>query len=146
LTGSKIAAPVAGFASISLPGRKQALSKVDDFVARYAAAWNEADAERRKAAVSEVWAEDGVYANSSEEYRGHEQIEKAVREAYDDFIAKGFAFTVHEHREHHGCVRIVWHMVPQGGGAAAAIGTEFIVLDDSGRARTDHQFIEMSPA
>ncbi len=122
------------------------MSKVADFVARYTAVWNEADADRRLKAIAELWASDGHYANVSEEYRGHEQVDAAIREAYEDFILKGFTFKVHEYHENHDAVRIIWHMVPAGGGDVAAVGTEFIVLDADGLIRIDYQFMDVDPA
>ena len=39
-------------------------------------------------------------------------------------------------------VKFHWEMVPSGGGDAAAVGLEVLVLAEDGRIRTDHQFIE----
>ena len=122
------------------------MSSVEDFVGRYAAAWNETDAGLRRKAVGELWASGGYYANVNEEFRGHDEIARAIDEAYDDFIAKGFVFTVHKHQVNHEAVRITWHMVPAGGGDVAAVGTEFIILDADGRIRTNHQYIDVDPA
>lgn len=33
-------------------------------------------------------------------------------------------------------------MVPTGGGEVAGIGLEILILDEDGRIKTDHQFIE----
>lgn len=120
------------------------MTSVDDFVVRYAAAWNTSDTQSRGEAVRQIWAEDGVYVNEEREFRGHKEIEEALSQAYDAFVAKGFTFTAHEHRAHHDCVRITWHMLPEQGGEPAGIGTEFILLDRAGRVRTDHQFIELN--
>ena len=41
---------------------------------------------------------------------------------------------------HHGAIRIWWEMVTVADGQIAAVGQEFLVLDDDGRIRSDHQF------
>jgi hypothetical protein len=112
------------------------------FVERYIAVWNEPDPARRRKAVSEVWHEDGLYANTSREFKGHAGIEEAVTEAFDDFVAKGFAFRLHGHAVNHGTARLTWDMVPKDGGDTAARGTEYLVFAEDGRVLTDHQFPE----
>ncbi|MBB5935662.1 6-phosphogluconate dehydrogenase (decarboxylating) [Streptomyces zagrosensis] len=82
----------------------------------------------------------------SQEFLGHEKIVDAIDEAYEDFIAKGFAFTVHEYADNHDAVRITWHMVPAGGGPVAAVGTEYTILDKDGLIRIDDQFMVVDPA
>ncbi|GLY68653.1 nuclear transport factor 2 family protein [Amycolatopsis taiwanensis] len=120
--------------------------KTSEFVDRFARVWNEKDAETRRTAVAELWASDGHYANVSQQFRGHEEIDGAIREAYHDFVTKGFRFTVHDYHENHDAVRIVWHMVPAAGGTVAAVGTEHIIRDENGRIRSDYQFMDMNPS
>jgi hypothetical protein len=43
-------------------------------------------------------------------------------------------------------VRFNWEMVPAAGGAAAAVGFDFLVLGDDGRIRLDYQFLDRPPA
>ncbi|AEY85595.1 hypothetical protein SHJG_0318 [Streptomyces hygroscopicus subsp. jinggangensis 5008] len=117
----------------------------DEFVTRYAAVWNETDSGARRKAVADLWAEDGHYANVGQEYRGHEAVAQAIDEAYEDFVSKGFSFTVHSHLRNHDAIRIVWHMVPTGGGDVAAVGTEFITVDAAGRILTNYQFMDIDP-
>jgi hypothetical protein len=118
------------------------MSVDDGLVERYLAVWNESDPERRRKEVSEIWAADGLYANTGQEFHGHEGIEAAVTEAYNDFVAKGFAFRLHAHSVNHGAARITWNMAPKDGGDIAARGTQYLILAEDGRIRTDHQFPE----
>ncbi|MFF0630154.1 nuclear transport factor 2 family protein [Streptomyces sp. NPDC004296] len=122
------------------------MSDITDLVDRYTAVWNEADSSRRQKAIAELWADDGHYANIANEYRGHSKIHEAIHEAYEDFVAKGFAFTVHNYQVNHKALRITWHMVPSGGGDVAAVGTEFIVLGPDGLIESDYQFMDVEPA
>lgn len=48
--------------------------------------------------------------------------------------------------DHHNGVRFNWEMVPAAGGAAAAVGFDFLVLGDDGRIRLDYQFLDRPPA
>ena len=126
---------------------------------RYAALWMEPDAERRRRRIGELWAEDGVHLLQPPrelldaaaalgfalalEARGHEALEFRVARAYEEFVAPGeFVFRARDDAARLGdVVKFMWEMVPAGGGAAAGVGLEILVLDGAGRIRTDHQFI-----
>jgi hypothetical protein len=112
------------------------------FVERYIAVWNEPDPDLRRKAVAEIWHADGRYANTSRVFKGLAEIEEAVTEAYDDFVAKGFAFRLNAHAVNHNAARITWDMVPKDGGDLAARGTEYLVFAQDGRVVSDYQFPE----
>ncbi|MFD8961425.1 nuclear transport factor 2 family protein [Streptomyces anulatus] len=122
------------------------MSSSTALVDRYIAAWNEKDSDRRRQAVKDIWAPDALYANTGQEFRGHEGVETAVREAYEEFGAKGFVFRLNDYAQNHGALRITWDMVPAAGGPVAARGTEYLILDLDGLVSTDHQFPEALPA
>jgi hypothetical protein len=128
---------------------------------RYVAVWNEPDPDRRRAAVRELWAEDGTqvleppqeirtaaatvgfYSPVLEAY-GHEELEARVSRAYEEFIAPGeFVFRPREEASRlHDVVKFGWEMVPVNGGEPAGGGLEVLVLADDGRIRLDYQFID----
>ena len=54
-----------------------------------------------------------------------------------------FAFRARDNAARLGnLVKFNWEMVPVGGGQAAGVGLEVLILDDDGRIRLDYQFIE----
>ena len=134
---------------------------VQDLVRRYVAVWTEPDAGRRRKAIEELWAEDGVqtlqppeemrqtavslgFATAVLEARGHDALEFRVTRSYQEFIAPGeFTF---QSRGSVGrvenVVKFSWEMIPSGGGDPAGIGVEVLILDQDGRIRTDYQFVE----
>lgn len=77
---------------------------------RYVAVWNEPSPDARRAAVSALWAEDGVHVL--------QPPEDAVKAAGSLDIVPIFQASGHD-----------W-------------GTDFLVLDATGRIRADYQFIE----
>jgi hypothetical protein len=130
-------------------------------VGRYVAVWNEPDAELRRRAIHELWAEDGAhvlqppleirkaaagigFTSASLEARGHDELEVRVTRAYQDFVAPGeFTFRPRENADRlRNIVKFNWEMVPVAGGEAAATGLEILVLGEDGRITTDYQFIE----
>jgi hypothetical protein len=132
-----------------------------ELVGRYVAVWNEANAELRRKAINELWAEDGAhvlqppleiqkaaagigFASAALEARGHDELEVRVARAYQDFVAPGeFTFRPRDNAGRlRNVVKFNWEMVPVAGGEAAATGLEILVLDDDGRITTDYQFIE----
>jgi hypothetical protein len=132
-----------------------------ELVGRYVAVWNEPDAELRRKAIRELWAEDGAhvlqppleirkaaagigFTSAALEARGHDELEVRVTRAYQDFVAPGeFTFQPRENADRlRNVVKFNWEMVPVAGGEAAATGLEILVLGEDGRITTDYQFIE----
>jgi hypothetical protein len=121
------------------------MSDLTDLVDRYIAVWNEPDPERRRRGIAGLWTEDGVHFTPSLEARGYEALEARVAGAHDKWVkAGGFVFKpLSDVDGHHDAVRFSWQMVPAGGGEAAAVGFDFLILGDGGRIRFDYQFSEM---
>ncbi|MEU4601778.1 hypothetical protein AB0F43_02245 [Kribbella sp. NPDC023972] len=138
--------------------RKNAVA--EELADRYAAVWNEPDADARSKAVAALWTEDGVHlleppeeavkraeeldVAATFEARGHAALVRRVARAYDEFVRPGeFEFR----RE--GVVKVVrdmvklrWVMVPAGGGEAVGGGTDVLLLAPDGRITADYQFID----
>jgi hypothetical protein len=128
---------------------------------RYVALWNEPDADRRRAAVAELWTEDGAHIlqppqdvrdaaaapgiglTALFEARGHAALEARATSAHTEFIASGdYRFRRRDDVERLAdVVKFSWEMVTRDGEVAGA-GLEFLVLAPDGRIRTDYQFIE----
>jgi hypothetical protein len=75
---------------------------------------------------------------------GYDELEDRVARAYEEFVAPGaFVFRRRDDATRlENVVKFHWEMMPANGGEAAAVGLEFLVLDDDGRIRVDYQFIE----
>ena len=132
-----------------------------EIVERYVELWNEPDAERRRAAIRELWTDDcahiiqapedirdraaivGFYFPTLETH-GHEALEARVARAYEEFVAPGqYMFRLVGAAVRVGdAVKFGWEMVMADGGAPAGGGLDFLILDARGRIRTDYQFIE----
>ncbi|MGW4396837.1 nuclear transport factor 2 family protein [Amycolatopsis nivea] len=115
-----------------------------EFARRYVAVWNESDPAARRAAIASLWAEDGVQFTESAEYRGHQELERRVSEAFGEFVGgAGFVFrSAGDAVGHHGMVRFSTCMVPAAGGEVAWTGFVVAELGADGRIRRDCQFTE----
>jgi hypothetical protein len=115
---------------------------LDVFVGRYLEMWNEPDALRRRATVEALWRADATNSTASLHAVGHDEIFARVTRAHDAFVGtREHRFRLHEPpAAHHGAVRVWWEMVAVADGTIAALGQEFLVLDDDGRIVSDHQF------
>jgi hypothetical protein len=132
-----------------------------ELVRRYVAVWHEPDAELRRKAIRELWAEDGAhilqppqeirqaaaglgFPSTTLRARGHDALEVRVTRTYQDFVAPGtYTFQAQDNADRLGnVVKFNWEMVPAGGGEAAGAGLEILLLDEDGRITTDYQFIE----
>ncbi|MCX0243501.1 hypothetical protein [Streptomyces drozdowiczii] len=134
---------------------------VHELTDRYVAVWNEPDAERRRAAVRELWSADAVHVlRPPQEIReaaeglgfdrllleacGHEALDVRVTRAHEEFVAPGtFVFRSRGNADRlHDVVKFTWEMAPRDGGEAAGVGLEVLVLGPDGRIVSDYQFIE----
>jgi len=139
------------------------MSTIDphELASRYVAVWNQPDAQLRRTAIHDLWAEDGAhilqppqeiqkaatalgFTSTTLEARGHGALETRVTRAYEEFVAPGaFTFTPRDNAGRlHNVVKFNWEMVPTGGGDVAGAGLEILILDEDGRIKTDYQFIE----
>jgi hypothetical protein len=129
-----------------------------DLADRYVAVWNEPSPAARRAAVSALWAEDGVHVLQPPEEAvraaadldivpifqasGHDELTARVARAYEEFVATG-RMTFRRRGDVarvHDVVRLSWEAVSDG--EVLGWGTDFLVLDATGRIRADYQFIE----
>jgi hypothetical protein len=128
---------------------------------RYVAVWSEPDAERRRAAVRELWSADAVhilqppqemrqaaaglgFSGLVLEARGHKALEERVTRAYEEFVAPGtFEFRSCGDAERlNDVVKFRWQMVSRAGDDVAGTGLEILHLGADGRIVSDYQFIE----
>lgn len=116
----------------------------NDFARRYIAMWNEPDAELRRRAIAELFAPDSVHYTPTQEARGHAQLEARVTAAYQKWVEPGmYAFRAAPNANgHHNAVRFNWEMVALPSGEVVSVGFDFIVLDQEGLIRSDHQFVD----
>lgn len=130
-------------------------------VDRYVALWNEPDSDRRRAAITELWTEDGAHIlqppreirelaarpgiglTARLEARGHAALEARATSAYQEFVRDGqFRFRRRDNVERlDDLVKFTWEMVSTTG-ETAGIGLEVLILAPDGRIRRDYQFVE----
>ncbi|QEC49045.1 nuclear transport factor 2 family protein [Baekduia soli] len=117
------------------------MTDITDLVTTYIAVWNEGDADRRRALVAQAFSPDAAYLDPLMEGRGHDGIDAMVAGAQAQFPGHRFVLAGAPDA-HHDRVRFAWHLVPEDGGAPAAIGIDFATLDDDGRLRAVTGFLE----
>jgi hypothetical protein len=115
---------------------------MDALVDRYLAMWNEPDAAARRATIEAQWAPNAANYTATIDAVGYDAIEARVSAAHEKYVATGqHHFRLHQpYVAHHGAVRVWWEMATVVDGTVAAVGQEFLVLDDDGRIVSDHQF------
>jgi nuclear transport factor 2 (NTF2) superfamily protein len=118
---------------------------VKEMVGKYVASWGEPDPGIRRQVIAELWSAEAVYANAAAEFRGRDGIEKAVTEAWDMFMSKGFTTRVGRVDAHHDAVRYTWELYAPDGAGPVALGTQVVTLDEQGRMLRDFQFVDRAP-
>jgi hypothetical protein len=122
------------------------MTSVESILERYTLTWNEHDPARRRELAARLYAADAYYANQGGDYRGLDEVVRAVTRNYDGFLSKGFTFEMADGAAaHHDSVRVPWRMLGPDGTTVAAAGMQFLILDDSGLVASDHQFITQAP-
>jgi 2-hydroxychromene-2-carboxylate isomerase len=131
-----------------------------ELVTRYMKVWNEPSPEVRRAAVRELWTEDGVHIlqppeeavkiasrpgiglTATFQARGHEELTARVDSAHNEFVATGqMVFRLGgDVVQLHDMVRFGWEAVSDG--EVVAGGSNVLLLDADGRIRVDYQFVE----
>ena len=120
------------------------MENINRFVDRYVNIWNEADDERRRQTIRDLWQEDARHLARTLEAIGHDGIETRVKNAYEKWVRdEGYVFRLRDGVDgHHGTIKLRWDMLPATGGEVISVGFDFLVLGEDGRIRTGYQFIE----
>jgi ketosteroid isomerase-like protein len=114
-------------------------------VARYFEAWNAGGEEALTKAVTAAWTADGTYTDPLADVRGHDGIAAVIAAAHEQF--PGFEFRLTGAVDgHHDLARFSWELVAVADGSAPVAGFDVITLDDDGRIRSVHGFLDRVPA
>jgi hypothetical protein len=116
---------------------------VTDFQAdRYIELWNTNEEEVRRATIRSLWADDGWHVAPSIAVRGYEELEARVARSHQRWIVEEHCrFVKRDAQSHHNAVRIVWEMVDSRGNVES-VGSEILVLNDSGKITSAYQFLD----
>jgi hypothetical protein len=114
---------------------------------RYVAAWNETDAEARRKAIAGLWRPDGTHYVRDREARGYVALEQRIIGSYQKNVRDGGCRfrAVKNAQALRNVVTFNWEMVTPDGGVAA-VGLEFLIVDELNRITVDYQFIVKLPA
>ena len=119
------------------------MSEAQELADRYVAVWNETDADKRRQAIAALWAPDGQHYVRTLEVRGYAALEQRVTGSYEKNVRDaGYRFrSVKNAQALRNVLMLHWEMLPAGGGAVAAGGIVFLILNDAGRISCDYQFM-----
>ncbi len=109
---------------------------------RYAAAWNEADTDRRRHAIEALWTPDGEHYVDVREARGYDALYARVTGSFEKNVrGGGHRFrAANDARTLRNAVTFHWEMLPADSEIVVARGFEFLIVDDFGRIIVDYQF------
>jgi hypothetical protein len=136
-------------------------TEAEQLADRYIALWNEADPERRRRIIAELWTEDGSHIlqppqemreiaarpglgmAATLEARGHAELEARAASAYEQWVGSDeLSFRRRDDVERlDDVVKFHWEAVSPDG-EVTAVGLDFLVLGADGRIRRDYVFIE----
>lgn len=109
----------------------------------YLATWNAAPAERTRL-LAEHFSPELTYTDPLAQVAGHDGLHALVDGVHAQF--PGFVFTpVGAVDGHHDRIRFQWGLGPEGA-EPAVIGFDVVVLDEDGRIRDVHGFLDRVPA
>ena len=120
------------------------MSDIDNLVHRYLDAWNETDADRRRATIEEVFTTDVRYVDPLAAVQGGPALDGLIGAVQAQF--PGLVFTSGGPVDaHHDQARFTWHLGPAGQ-EPVVIGSDVIETGADGRIRTVLGFIDQAPA
>ncbi len=110
---------------------------------RYAAAWNEKDDATRRRMIEQLWLPDGEHFVGTRAVKGYDELEKRVEGSHQKNVRdNGNRFrAVQDARQLRDVVCFHWEMLRGDSEEVAAVGLEFLIVDEQGRIRTDYQLI-----
>ncbi|MFI9557201.1 nuclear transport factor 2 family protein [Nonomuraea endophytica] len=119
------------------------MSDITELVQRYLAAWNQTDAEARRAELAKVFADDAVYTDPLVSVRGRDDLDATIAAVQGQF--GGLVFSLGGAVDtHHDIARFTWHLGPEGA-EPLAIGFDVAVIGEDGRITQVLGFLDKVP-
>lgn len=110
-------------------------------VNRYVAVWSEPDPGARRSAIAELWTPGGVEFVEGGQFRGHEELDARIANAYTEFVGSG-RYTVASADDvtvHHDIITFTIQLIGNGDRQLAWAARVFLLVDESGLVRADYQ-------
>jgi hypothetical protein len=120
------------------------MSDIEHTVRRYLEIWNETDPATRRAAIDELWAEDGTYTDPMAAARGRDAIDATIAAVQGQFAGLTFA-PAGPVDAHHDIARFTWQLGPAGG-EPIVVGFDVAAFDGDGRIARVYGFLDKVPA
>ena len=117
------------------------MTDITTIVDGYIAAWNEPDAERRRALVADAFADDATFVDPLMTGEGIDGITAMIGAAQQQFPGHRFELSAGPDA-HHDRVRFAWTMVGADDGTAVAAGVDFATVGRDGRLQGVTGFLE----
>ena len=119
--------------------------QTEQLIERYLDAWNETDADARRAAVADVYADGAQYVDPLADVTGHDQISELIGAVQQQVPGHVFRLADGGVDAHHYIARFSWELVPATGGESLAVGFDVAVLEDDGRIASVLGFLDKAP-
>jgi hypothetical protein len=118
------------------------VNSAQELAHRYVAAWNETDAEARRQAIEALWLPEGIHYVRDREARGYAALEQRIVGSHEKNVRDGgYRFRAVENAQAlRNTVTFHWEMIAPDG-SVAAVGLEFLMIDECQRIAVDYQFI-----
>jgi hypothetical protein len=121
------------------------MNDANTVAARYIAAWNERNADKRRALIAETYTDDATYVDPARNGKGHDGISNMIATVHAQFPA-AYRFQLKGSVEaHHGCARFQWEAGGQPDAPLHFVGTDVIEIAADGRIRTVTGFTDVAP-
>jgi ketosteroid isomerase-like protein len=114
-------------------------------IERYLDTWNETDADARRAAVADVYADGAQYVDPMADVTGHAQISELIGAVQQQVPGHVFRLSEGSVDAHHNVARFSWELVPAAGGDSLAIGFDVAVIEKDGRIASVLGFLDKAP-
>ena len=115
-------------------------TQTDLIVDRYLTVWSEPAPELRRRAIAALWTDDGVEFVEGAQFRGREQLDTRIAEAYQEFVGSGkYTVTSADDATSQGDLVTFTIQLVDGAGEVAWAARVFLVLGPDGLIREDYQ-------
>jgi hypothetical protein len=117
------------------------MADITTVVDNYIAAWNETDADGRRALIAETFANDATYVDPLVTGDGADGIDAMIAGVQGAYPGHSFKLASGPDA-HHDRVRFTWHLIGPDGAGPIAIGIDFATVAEDGRLQNVTGFLE----